>query len=72
MHLAQQNRTLGRPLDISAAAELIGCSPWTVRHKLIPMGLPHVRFGAGGKLIFYHDQLVAWIHIKQQKGGKRP
>lgn len=71
MHLAQQNRTLGRPLDIIAAAELIGCSAWTIRQKLIPMGLPHVRFGATGKLIFYHDQLVAWIHTKQ-KGGKRP
>lgn len=64
-------KPLGKPLDIAEAADIIGCSPWTVRHKLIPMGLPHVRFGAGGKLIFYHDQLVAWIHSKQ-RGGTRP
>ena len=61
---------LGTPLDIKATAKLIGCSPWTIRHRLIPMGLPHLRFMAGGKLIFYQDQLVAWIE-KKQKGGIR-
>jgi len=63
-------RTLGRPLDIGAAAEVIGCSPWTVRQRLIPSGLPHFRCSASGKLIFYSNQLVAWI-LKQQ-GGNLP
>ena len=71
MNSVPASKTLGKPLDIVEAAQTIGCSPWTVRHKLIPLGLPHVRFGAGGKLIFYHDQLVAWIHSKQ-KGGTKP
>src|SRR5437879_1841844 len=31
---------LGTPLSIREAAGLIGCSPWTVRQKLIPSGLP--------------------------------
>jgi hypothetical protein len=62
------NHQLGKPLSIEEAARLIGISPWTIRHKLIPMGLPHVRFKAGCKLIFYEAQLVAWI-IRNQKGG---
>ena len=32
---------------------MIGCSPWTVRQTLIPRGLPHFRFKASGRLIFY-------------------
>jgi len=59
---------LGAPLDIREAAALIGCSPWTVRQKLIPNGLPHLRFAASGKLIFYRDQLVDWIQSQQQGG----
>jgi hypothetical protein len=31
---------LGQPLGIGQAAQLIGCSPWTVRQTLIPRGLP--------------------------------
>lgn len=58
---------LGPPLDIRQAAAVIGCSPWTVRQKLIPMGLPCVRFGASGKLIFYLDQVVRWIETKQKE-----
>ena len=61
---------LGVPLNIRQVAELIGCSPWTVRQKLIPNGLPHFRLTASSKLIFYTDQVVAWIENKQ-KGGKR-
>jgi hypothetical protein len=60
--------TLGRPMDIRAVAILIGCSPWTVRQRLIPFGLPHFRSGASSKLIFYRDQVVRWIE-SQQKGG---
>ncbi len=58
-------RSLGAPLSIRDAASLIGCSPWTVRQKLIPMGLPFFRSGASGKLIFYHDQVVRWIAFRQ-------
>ena len=59
---------LGLPLSIRHAAELIGCSPWTVRQRLIPLGLPHFRSGASGKLIFYTNQVVRWIESKQQGG----
>ena len=59
---------LGPPLDITQAARLIGCSPWTVRQTLMPRGLPFFRLGASGKLIFYSDQVVRWIE-NQQKGG---
>jgi hypothetical protein len=58
---------LGQPLDIAGVAKLIGCSPWTVRQKLLP-SLPHLRFGASGKLIFYRDQVIRWIENKQQGG----
>jgi len=60
---------LGLPLDMRQVADLIGCSPWTVRQTLIPRGLPHFRFGASGKLIFYRDQVVRWIENQQSKGG---
>jgi hypothetical protein len=61
---------LGAPLSIREAARLIGCSPWTVRQTLIPLGLPVFRSGAGGKLIFYTNQVTRWI-AHQQKGGMR-
>jgi hypothetical protein len=57
---------LGQPLSIRQAAELIGCSPWTVRQKLLPRGLPHFRSGASGRLIFYEAQVVRWIASKQK------
>ena len=59
---------LGAPLTISDVALLIGCSPWSVRQTLIPRGLPHFRFKASGRLIFYRDQVIRWIE-KQQQGG---
>src|SRR5947208_506101 len=59
---------LGRPLNISEVARLIGCSPWTVRQKLLPRGLPFFRSAASGKLIFYQAQVVRWIE-RQQQGG---
>jgi hypothetical protein len=34
-------------------------------------GLPHLRSGPSGKLIFYRDQVVAWILTNQQKGGMK-
>jgi len=62
--------SLGVALDIEEAAELIGCSPWTVRQTLIPRGLPHFRFRANGRLVFYRDQLIRWIENQQQGGNK--
>ena len=61
---------LGRPMGIREAAYLIGCSPWTVRHRLIPKGLPVFRSGASSKLIFYEDQIVRWIQ-KTQGGNTK-
>jgi len=66
---AQAGNTLGHPRDLKQAAKLIGCSPWTVRQKLIPRGLPFFRSGASGKLIFYEAQIVRWIEIQQGRGG---
>ena len=60
---------LGPPLSIREVAELIGCSPWTVRQTLIPRGLPHFRFKASGRLTFYEVQVIRWIE-SQQQGGK--
>jgi len=61
---------LGMPLSIREVAALIGCSPWTVRQTLIPRGLPHFRFRASGRLIFYRDQVIRWIENQQQGGNQ--
>lgn len=62
---------LGQPIDIKQVAQLVGCSPWTVRQSLLRRGLPHFRLsGASSKLIFYTDQVVRWIE-RQQQGGQR-
>jgi hypothetical protein len=66
----QSDDALGAPLSIREAARLIGCSPWTVRHRYLPQGLPHFRSGPGGKLVFYRNQVVRWILQQQQKGGR--
>jgi hypothetical protein len=60
---------LGAPLDIREVGRLIGCSAWTVRQKYVPLGLPHLRSGANGKLIFYKNQVVHWLLEQQRKGG---
>jgi hypothetical protein len=60
---------LGTPLSIQEVARLIGCSSWTVRHKYVRAGLPHLRMGSNGKLIFYRNQVINWLLSKQQKGG---
>lgn len=67
--LGPPGTALGMPLSLSEVARLIGCSPWTVRQTLIPRGLPHLRFTANGRLIFYRDQVIRWIE-NQQQGGK--
>jgi len=60
---------LGTPLSVSEVAALIGCSPWTVRQKYVPLGLPHFRVGPTGKLTFYKSQVVRWL-MRRQKGDK--
>jgi hypothetical protein len=60
---------LGSPLSVREAAALIGCSVWTVRQKYLPLGLPHFRVGATGKLTFYKTQIIRWLIAQQQKGG---
>ena len=67
--LGHPGGVLGMPLNIQEVAQLIGCSPWTVRQTLIPRGLPHFRFKASGRLTFYQDQVIRWIE-NQQQGGK--
>ena len=59
---------LGKPLNIAGVADLIGCSPWTVRQTLLPRGIPHFRFSASGRLIFFEDQVIRWIEDQQQGG----
>ncbi len=58
---------LGPPLDIRELAAMLGCSPWSIRNRLIPMGLPHFRFGASSKLIFYRNQVERWIERQQRR-----
>jgi hypothetical protein len=69
--LPTAQHALGRPLDINQVADLIGCSPCTVRRKFLAIGLPHFRCTASSKLIFYEAQVVSWIAKRQKsKGGK--
>lgn len=60
---------LGAPLSINEVANLIGVSVWTVRMKFLPAGLPHLRSGPQGKLIFYKNQIIRWLLVEQRKGG---
>ncbi len=60
---------LGRPLAIQEVAFILGCSIWTVRQRLLPLGLPHFRIGRSGKLMFFENQVVRWILQQQRKGG---
>ena len=61
---------LGSPLTIHEVAGLLGCSPWTVRQRLIPAGLPHFRASRAGKLVFFENQIVRWLLDRQrEKGG---
>jgi hypothetical protein len=69
-HYPSGDDHLGEPLTIREAAKLLGCSPWTVRHSYMPKGLPHLRSGPLGKLIFYRMQVVRWILHYQKKGER--
>jgi len=61
---------LGDAIDITTVAEMLGCSPWTVRQRYLPQGLPHIRASARGRLVFFRAQVNRWILKRQQKGGK--
>ncbi len=63
---------LGQPLTLTQTARMIGCSPWTIRQKLIPKGLPHFQPRAGSRLIFYENQVFTWIRRHQRKGRRLP
>jgi hypothetical protein len=69
-HYPRSNEPLGEPLSIRKVAQLIGCSEWTVRHRYLPQGIPHLRSGPMGKLMFFRNQVVRWILQQQRKGGK--
>lgn len=62
---------LGEAMDVKQVAELIGCSAWTVRQKHVKAGLPCFRTGPSGRMIFYRNQVTAWIlrRQKEQKGA---
>lgn len=62
---------LGEALGIAEVAKLLGCSPWTVRQKYLPQGLPHMRASSAGKIVFFRGQVINWILKRQQKGGIR-
>jgi len=64
---------LGEPLSVYDAAQLIGCSAWTIRQKHVKAGLPCFRSRSSGRMIFYRNQVVAWIleRQKEQKGGNQ-
>ena len=63
---------LGDALSIREVAALLGCSAWTVRQRYLPQGLPHLRACSGGRIVFFREQVVAWIlKRQQQKGGPR-
>lgn len=68
-HCPRTEDELGEPLDIREVAELLGSSVWTVRQRYLPMGLPHLRLRARGKLVFYRHQVIRWVLERQQKGG---
>ncbi len=56
---------LGEPINIREAARLLGCSVWTIRQRYMRQGLPHLRAGPSGKLVFYRRQVVRWVLGRQ-------
>jgi hypothetical protein len=69
------DHALGDPMTIEEVAVLLGCSPWTVRQRYLRQGLPHLQASARGKLVFFREQIIAWVEKRQQqrqrqKGGQ--
>jgi hypothetical protein len=69
-HYPEGNDPLGTPIPIREVARLLGVSPWTIRQRYLPQGLPHLRSGPQGKLVFFRHQVIHWILERQQKGGE--
>jgi len=67
---ALRSHPLGEPLTIDEVANLLGCSPWTVRQRYLRQGIPYLQARPRGKIVFFREQVVAWIQKRQrQKGG---
>jgi len=60
---------LGHPMTVEEVAELLGCSPWTVRHRYLRQGLPHLQASTRGKLVFFREQIIAWVEKRQRQKG---
>lgn len=58
---------LGEPLSIGNVASLLGCSPWTIRQRYMPAGLPHFRIAKTGRLVFFRNQIIRWVLETQKK-----
>lgn len=68
--LSANDDLLGEPLAIEQVADLLGCSAWTVRQRYLKQGLPFLQARPRGKLVFFREQVTAWILKRQrQKGG---
>jgi hypothetical protein len=63
------SQDIGLPLGIREVAQLLGYSPWSVRQRLIPLGLPHFRCGPRGKFIFYRNAVLSWLEDQQREGA---
>lgn len=69
-HAVGRHVALGEPLAIEDVAALLGCSAWTVRQRYLHQGLPHLQARPRGKLVFFREQVIAWIEKRQrQKRG---
>jgi hypothetical protein len=65
-----QGFLLGEPLTIDDVAALLGCSAWTIRQRYLRQGLPYLQASRRGKLVFFREQVIAWIQKRQHaKGG---
>jgi phage terminase Nu1 subunit (DNA packaging protein) len=65
-----QGLLLGEPLAIDKVARLLGCSVWTIRQRYLRQGLPYLQASRRGKLVFFREQVIAWIQKRQHaKGG---
>jgi hypothetical protein len=65
LHPDTTQEPLGEPLTIAEVATLLGCSPWTIRQRYLPQGLPHLRATTEGKLVFFRAQIISWILERQ-------
>jgi AraC-like DNA-binding protein len=66
---ALRSHPLGEPLTIDEVANLLGCSPWTVRQRYLRQGIPYLQARPRGKIVFFREQVVAWIQKRQQQKG---